>query len=105
MARFENVHGITRIKFKQNIQCFCPLGNDYYTNQVSVLFVPDEVIPDYCEVEQYMRKMSGNKYTVEDTVFMVFDYLNTKYKPKYLKVTSYADDAVHFEVEVTKETP
>lgn len=101
MARFQNKVGISKIVFNQNIQAFCPLGGKFYTNQVKVEMVPNEIIPDYCEVEEEMRALAPSSLTLEDCVAAVFDIL-VEYKPKYLKVSSYTDDAAHFPVTVYK---
>lgn len=102
MARFENTMLITDIQFKQNVQCMCPLGGAYCTYQVAVSMQPGAVIPDYCEVEKFLRGMSGKTLTIEDAVFEVFDYLYQEYEPHLLEVKIYCDDAVHFPVTVTK---
>ena len=103
MAEFKNTMGIGKIAFSVNIQAYCPLGKDWYTNKVLVEFYPNEVIPDYCEVEKELRAMAGQELTVEGCVAQVFDHLAETYKPNRLLVKSYADDAVHFPVEVMKE--
>ena len=102
---FKNEQGITKIKFTQNAQCFCPLGNDWYTNQFTVEIVPNELLADYVDVEKFIRKeISGKTLILEEAVSTLFNYIQTEIKPKYLKVSSYGADAVHFPVTVTKET-
>lgn len=103
MGRFENKQGITSITFTQNIQCFCPLGDDWYTNEVEVTFVPEDVIPDYCEIDDYTRSLAGKALIIEDVVNDIFNYMMTEYAPSELCVTSVARDAKHMPVEVTKE--
>lgn len=103
MSNILNTNQITQIEFTQNIQCFCPLGKDFYTAQVSVSMHPDKYIPDYCEIEAYMRKLSGRDLIIEDLVGEVYEYLNHLINPGKLKVTAYVNDAAHFGVIVTKE--
>lgn len=102
MARFANTMGVDMIRFKQNVQCWCPIGNAYCTYQVSVSMVPGEVVPDYVEVEKYMRGMSGRRLTIEAAVGEVFEYLEREYNPESQCVSIYCDDAVHFPVTVSK---
>ena len=101
MARFANVFGIDAITFTQNIQCMCPLGGAFCTYQVVVKMEPGETIPDYCEVENAMRKMSGTTATIEECVAAVYDIM-AEYEPNNLSVSVYCDDAVHFPVTVIK---
>ena len=102
---FKNEQGITKIKFTQNAQCFCPLGNDWYTNQFTVEIVPNELLADYVDVEKFIRnEIAGKSFILEDAVSTLFNYIHEQVEPKYLKVSSYGDDAVHFPVTVTKET-
>ncbi len=101
---FKNETGVTRIKFTQNAQCFCPLGNDWYTNQFEVEIVPDKLLVDYIDVEKFIRKeISGKNYIIEEAVSTLFNYIENEIKPKYLKVGSYGADAVHFPVTAEKE--
>ncbi len=103
MAKFENVQGITEISFTQNVQCFCPLGNDWYTNQLSVTMIPDKIIPDYCDVDDFIRSLSGKELIIEDVIKQVFDYIKKEYNPKSIKVQSQVNDAKHLPVCVTKQ--
>ena len=103
MASFANSQGITQIKFTHDIQCFCPLGNDWYTNHVTVEFEPTSIIPDYCEIDDFTRSLGGESLIIEDVVNTIYDYMNKSYKPNMLRVTSYVDDAKHMPVTVVKE--
>lgn len=103
MARFENVQGITKICFNQNIQCFCPLGNDWYTNHVYIEIIPNKVIPDYCEVDEFLRSLGGESLVIEDVIDKVFKYFKEEYKCSSVKVSSYVNDAKHLSVRVLKE--
>ena len=102
MSRFENKQGISKISFTQNIQCYCPLGYDWYTNHVTVEMVPSNVIPDYCEIDDFTRGLAGKSLIIEDVVVSIWDHIMTEYEPKWLKVTSDVDDAKHMPVSVVK---
>ena len=104
MAKFENTQGISRISFTQNIQCFCPLGDDWYTNHLTVDMCPDKIIPDYCDVDNFTRGLSGKMLIIEDVVNAVYNYLYDNYKPKSVKVESHVNDAKHMPVTVIKES-
>lgn len=102
MARFENKQGISKICFKQNIQCYCPLGYDWYTNHITVEMVPGKVIPDYCELDDFTRGIAGKSLIIEDVVAQIWDHITIEYEPSFLRVTSDVDDAKHMPVSVTK---
>lgn len=103
MASFANTQGITKINMSQNIQCFCPLGNDWYTNQVEIELIPDKIIPDYCEVDDFVRSLGGESLIIEDVVKALFDYFKNSYGCSYVKIKSYVNDAKHLSVSVVKE--
>lgn len=103
MSKFENVQGITEISFEQNVQCYCPLGNDWYTNQLFITIVPDKLIPDYCDVDDFIRGLSGKSLIIEDVIKEIFEYFKNEYAPKNIKIQSYVNDAKHLTVRVIKE--
>lgn len=101
MADFENKQGITRIALEREIQAFCPLGNDFYTARIEVVFAPGERIMDYCEADKYILGLSGEVLIIEDLVKKVFDYF-VDYADGKLEVTAHAKSNTHFPVSVTK---
>lgn len=103
MSSFANTQKITSITFTQNIQCFCPLGNDWYTNQITVDFAPSSIIPDYCEIDEFTRGLAGEELIIEDVVEQIYTYMKNNYKPTKLCVRSYVNDAKHMPVTVVKE--
>lgn len=103
MSSFKNKQGISAIEMSQNIQAFCPLGNEYYTNQVFMQMTDMEVIPDYCDLDKFLRGLSGKEMIIEDVVATVFDYLDKECKPKHLSVRSTVNDAIHLDVAVVKQ--
>ena len=104
MAEFKNVQGISRVSFTQNVQCFCPLGDDWYTNHLTVKMQMGEIIPDYCDVDDFIRSISGRSLIIEDVVQQVYEYFDNTCRPKSLYVESYVDDAKHLPVTVIKES-
>lgn len=104
MSAFSNTMGVNEIEMTITARAFCPLGKDGYTNNFTILFLPNEVIPDYLDIEKWVNEniIESQVLTIEDSVSVIFKYLNDTYKPKFLTVHSYVDDAVHFPVKVTK---
>lgn len=113
MPSFLNIQGISVIEMHCKMRGFCPLGDDYYTNQFKVTFKPGTQIPDYCDVENFLLANEkliyhkefnphGKKLIIEDSVDLLYEHLQ-QYKPLFLRVESYVDDAAHFPVLVVKE--
>lgn len=101
----ENKQKISKIIMKPKAICFCPLGNDWYTNEFEVEFVPDKTFPDYCDVEKFLNTViRGKSLIIEDAVSMFYNYLKAEYDPLALKVTAYVNDVTsHSPVVVIKE--
>lgn len=103
MASFANTQGITKIILTQNVQCFCPLGDDWYTNHITIELIPKSIIPDYCEADDFIRGLAGQSLIIEDVIDKIFTYFKQSYDCSYVKVVSYVDDAKHLAVTVVKE--
>lgn len=98
-----NEFGIKSITIESTAKCFCPLGNDWYTNQFTVDFNPGEFIPDYCEMDNWIAaNINGKSMIIEAAVAALYDYLVNTYSPAGLYVESYVDDARHSAVTVSK---
>lgn len=99
----DNDYGIGKITIELEARCFCPMGNDWYTNNFTVFFEPDKSIPDYCEVDNFVKKEIENKnFIIEKAVMVLHEFFMKNYKPKSCKVISYAGNATHSPVTVEK---
>ena len=98
---FANDQGISEIHFNMNLHNFCPLGDDWYTNELSVSFIPDKAIPDYVFLDNEIRKLDGQSLIIEDVVQKVYD-LVMQINPKSIEVKSHVSDAKHMTVDVIK---
>ena len=102
MPQFKNSMGISEISFEMKTRNFCPLGQDFYTNQFEVNFEPGAMIPDYCDIQERINaEVGGADLSIETAVAQVYQIVD-QYEPLSLTVLSYADDAVHFPVIVKK---
>ena len=121
MGMFKNTQKITKIIFEpKTTHNFCPLGQLYcdelekqgspkmlphYTNHFKITFCPGELVCDYIDVEKWIARTINDKtLIIEDTVSMLFDYIMETYKPKYLLVETYVNDAMHGAVTVMRES-
>lgn len=100
----ENIQGITRIEYAIKSHNFCPIGQDWYTSNLKAVIEPDKQIPDYIELDNFVRNHIDKKeMIIEDAVATLFNHIQMQYKPKYLIVTNAVNDAKHSAVTVTKE--
>ena len=103
LAMFEHTQGISEVSFNKTVILFCPLGNEYYTAHINVVFVPDKYMMDYLDEERYFKSLSGTNLIIEDLAKAVYTHYLDTYQPKNVKVTIFADNAAHFPVTVVKE--
>lgn len=103
--KIENKQGISMIILKPKAHCYCPLGDDWYTNELEINIQVDKYFPDYCDVEKYLNEnIRGKSLIIEDVVDMIYEYIKTEYQPKDLEVKSYVNDVTsHSPVIVIKE--
>lgn len=102
MARFDNNYNISMIKMNKRIHNLCTIGQDWFTNNVYIELIPDKVIPDYIEVDNDIQDFEGRELVIEELVNGILEKLK-QYNPKYIKVVSKVDDAMHLPVEVIAE--
>ena len=101
---FENEQKISKIVMKGRSHNFCPLGNAHYTNHFTIEMEPNKCIPDYLEVERFIKEnINDKKLIIEDSVAILADYIYDKFAPKFVIVSSHVTDAAHPEVEVFTE--
>lgn len=103
--RQDNSQEITKIILKPKATCYCPLGDDWYTNEFEITMYPVDYYPDYCDVEKWLNENVRDKsLIIEDAVKLVYDYINETYEPCSLRVISYVNNVEsHSPVIVTKE--
>ena len=100
----KNEYKVTSITISGEAKCFCPLGQDWYTNRFTMELQPDEVIPDYCEIDRYIdENINGKHYIIEEAVKILYEYLASTYAPDFLRVSSSVTDATHCAVVVARE--
>lgn len=99
----KNEYKINEISIDATAKCFCPLGKDWYTNQFTVNMTPSGFIPDYCEIDAFIKdEINGKHFIIEAAVAMLYEHITEKYRPASLEVLSYVDDAAHSAVTVRR---
>lgn len=96
-----NTEEITNISADKRISLCCPIGKDYYTADVTIMFYPDKYYMDYIELDRFLNQLSGLSYTIEEAAKKIYDHLQT-YLPLATKVTIKAYSNTHLPVTVTK---
>lgn len=96
MARFENKMNISSLEMHPTVKCICTIGQTLCTYEMHIHFMPNRVIPDYLEVDEFINQMYGKEYTMEEAAAYVADYLFAEYAPVTVDVTLTCKDARHF---------
>lgn len=102
--KLENKQGINTITMKPRAVCFCPLGDDWYTNEFLISIDVADYYPDYCDIEKFLNeKVRGKSLIIEDAVEIVYDYIAEELNPDWIEVTSCVNDVTsHSPVVVSK---
>lgn len=99
----KNKFGIKHITIKSSCKNYCPLGKDWYTNNFNISISPKDLIPDYCDIDNFIKTEINNKhFIIEEAINKLHSFIITKYKPSDCEVLSYVDDATHSSVIVEK---
>lgn len=98
----KNKYGIRNITVDAQAKCYCPLGNDWYTNQFRIDMDVAEDIPDYVKLDEWVAKnINGKSMIIEEATATLYQHIVNEYKPYSCSISSYVDDATHGTVTVT----
>lgn len=98
-----NTQKITEVTMKKIIHCFCPLGDDWYSAEVTMKFTPYKEYFDYCKVDDFILKtVEGKSLIIEDLVDILYQFCETA-EPLAISVEARVSDAQHLPVIVKKE--
>ncbi len=103
MNHLENTQSIKLITMKPVAFTKCVIGQDWYRNELEIIFEPGEEYPDYIDVNNWiMEQIDGQEMNIEDVVDAVYKFL-LNYNPRFLKVRDYIKGCkTHFDVIVEK---
>ena len=91
---------MTDIEMHGRVRCFCPMGNDWYSADVSIRVSEPRLIPDYCNVDSFLASLDGTERIIEDVCADVHGYIKAQTRGN-VTVSVKSGDAVHLPVEVT----
>lgn len=99
---FKNKQGITEITMYGKTHLYCPLGNDFYTANVTIIVDEPRMIPDYCDVTKFFEDIDGESLIIEDACKKVLKFVKKQTKKAVsITVNIDVDDARHVPVSVT----
>ena len=96
-----NKQKITLIEANKRISLYCPIGKDYYTADVLMKFTPDKYYMDYIKLDNFLNRLSGLSYTIEEVAEHIYNELQ-RYEPHNCSVIIQAYSNTHLNVTVTK---
>lgn len=97
----ENNFNIGEIVIYQKAHCYCQLGEDWYTNNFRIEIKVDKKIPDYCEVDKFIKNKIENAHLIiEEACKAVLDYFINELNPLQVVVESTVEDAAHCAVKI-----
>lgn len=104
MTKIENKQNIRQIIMKPIAYTKCVIGQDWYKNELEILFIPDNCYPDYMDVNEWiMTNIDGNELNIEDVIDIIYNFLLETYHPKELHITdNIVGCKTHFDVIVKK---
>lgn len=104
MKKLNNEEKVGKITMMPTAVTLCDIGNDWYTNQLEITFVPDKYYPDYIEVKDWiMINIDGKRLNIEQVVERVYKFLIEQYEPIDIHVKdTVTGSKSHFDVIVEK---
>lgn len=104
MTKIENKQGIDYIIMKPVAYTKCAIGQDWYKNELEIMFQPYSCYPDYTDVNEWiMNNIDGKELNIEDVVETIYNFLKETYEPTFLKVIDKIIGCkTHFDVIVEK---
>ena len=97
----KNTQDISLIEADKRISLYCPIGEDYYTADIYIKFVPDSYYMDYIDLDKFLNKLSGLSLTIEEAAEKIYNELQ-RYEPHKTNVLINATSNTHLHVKVTK---
>ncbi len=104
MTKIKNIQEIAEIIMKPIAYTKCAIGQDWYKNELEIIFNPNDCYPDYMEINEWiMTEIDGKEFNIENVVDMIYNFLMKTYQPDNLKVIDRIIGCkTHFDVIVEK---
>lgn len=104
MNKIRNTQNISKITMRPVAYTKCKIGQDWYRNELEIIFIPSDCYPDYMEVNDWvMNNIDGEELNIEDVVDIIYHFLQETYHPSSLKIfDNIIGCKTHFDVIVEK---
>ena len=104
MEKLRNSEDIKKIIMKPVAYTKCVIGQDWYKNELTIVFYPDKVYPDYIDVNDWiMKHIDGQELNIETVVDKIYAMLEQEYQPKQIQIYNNIKGCkTHFDVVVIK---
>lgn len=100
----ENKFGVTSIDFEEEVQHFCPLGEQIGITKYKVVVVPGKYLAELIQLHWNIQHMMGKTFTLESGAKMVLDFVKEAYSDaKYISVVASCDKNRHMAANVKVE--
>lgn len=99
--RFSNTYEVQRFENYHEIVCYCPLGKDYYSAEITVEVIKPKYLPDYLETDEVVSSLSSNEYIIEEAAHTIAKHFKAETEAEQVYVTAFVRNATHSPVEVT----
>lgn len=97
-----NTYGIEKVQFSEDVQHFCPLGEQIGVTHYEVEVVPGMRLAELVQLHWDIQAMMGKTFTLESGVAMVLDTLKSHYADaKEITVTASCGTNRHMATKVT----
>lgn len=101
----ENKYGVSSIKLVEDVQHFCPLGEQVGITHYEVTVEPGKHLAELLALHWSIQEMVGTKFTLESGARMVYDKVAEAYKDAdWITVTASCGMNRHMPAEVTIDT-
>lgn len=99
--KFENTYNVYSIENKHVVRCYCPLGNDNYTANITVTVTSPKYLVDYLDSDRFIGLLNAQELIIEDLADKIAQYFKEETQAADVVVAAYVEDATHSPVEVT----
>ena len=100
----DNTYGVTELHLYEDVQHFCPLGEQVGVTHYDILVEPGKKLAEFVQLHWDIQDLMGKTFTLESGAGMVMDILKKHYPDaEYIKVTSSCGTNRHMAVDCTIE--
>lgn len=93
----KNDYKVKKITLTKQLSAWCPLGEQEYTADVTVKVLPEDTIPDYCELDAELGKVNGS-LIIEELASKVLNTVSKAFSGAPARVTVSVPQSKHMPV-------